>query len=796
MPVALSYPGVYLEELPSGTRAITGVATSVAAFVGRALRGPADRPVTIKNFADFERRFGGLWRGSTMSYAVQHFFLNGGADARIIRVGNSMRNAELSLPEGDQLIFRTTKPGVTGSIQVAAGSGPRLFQLTAPGLATTEVSTDPAAANYVVTVLAQPTVDVGIVGSVPSTPPPAGSYPLIASGALAEVAVPIPRPEITFVAATPGAAANDLIITISAAPSTASSAEFLIDAQGGPGPTLVSIDSADGNFVGTTLAGAWPIRLSGAAPTIAPLPGEHRLRGGTDTVAAAPAAVDITIGAGTLRLEAKTADAALEGTAVTISAGAGPTEFNIEHQGNTALVSTDSTSGSFVTTVLAGAPWAIQVQGTVPTTAPAAGVYGLSGGVDAATATSAEATAVITVPVMQVTAADAGAWGNSIRVRVDYQTSDETDASLFNLIVEELTPGGAVMATETFRNISTSPSHRRFAELVVNEQSTLVDIELDSTLRPATTGDGAMLLGGSDGLALTDNEVANGVKALETADIFTLLCTPPLSFDEGHDVGSSTLSEGVKICQQRNALYLVDSPSTWLDAEKAVIGATNADPVARDEHVAVYFPRVLMPDMLQEGRLRAFAPCGVVAGIMARTDARRGIWKAPAGTDATALGVRGLTVTLTDAQQGDLNKIAVNCVRQFPIIGHVVWGARTWKGADVLASEWKYVPVRRLAMFIKETLLRNSKWIVFEPNDEPLWSQIRLSFGGFMHGLFRQGAFEGDSPSKAYFVKCDGETTTATDRNLGVVNIIVGFAPLKPAEFVVIKLQQIAGQAE
>ena len=124
----------------------------------------------------------------------------------------------------------------------------------------------------------------------------------------------------------------------------------------------------------------------------------------------------------------------------------------------------------------------------------------------------------------------------------------------------------------------------------------------------------------------------------------------------------------------------------------------------------------------------------------------------------------------------------------------MVWGARTLQGDDRLAAEWKYIPVRRLALFIEESLYRGTQWVVFEPNDEPLWAQIRLNVGAFMHNLFRQGAFQGTTPREAYFVKCDKETTTQNDINLGIVNILVGFAPLKPAEFVIIKIQQMAGQ--
>jgi hypothetical protein len=158
--------------------------------------------------------------------------------------------------------------------------------------------------------------------------------------------------------------------------------------------------------------------------------------------------------------------------------------------------------------------------------------------------------------------------------------------------------------------------------------------------------------------------------------------------------------------------------------------------------------------------------------------------------------VRELSVKLTDGEHGQLNPLGVNCLRTFPVIGHVVWGARTLEGADRLTSEWKYVPVRRIALFIEESLYRSTQFAVFEPNDEPLWAQIRLNVGAFMQTLFRQGAFQGRTPREAYFVKCDKETTTQNDINLGIVNILVGFAPLKPAEFVIIKIQQMAGQIQ
>jgi len=211
-------------------------------------------------------------------------------------------------------------------------------------------------------------------------------------------------------------------------------------------------------------------------------------------------------------------------------------------------------------------------------------------------------------------------------------------------------------------------------------------------------------------------------------------------------------------------------------------------------NAAFYYPWLLAPDPKQEGRPRAFPPGGAVAGIYARTDATRGVWKAPAGTDASLSGVIGVTLPMTDGENGVLNPLGVNCIRRFPVYGTVVWGARTLRGNDEIGSEWKYVPVRRTALFIEESLYRGLKWVVFEPNDEPLWAQIRLNVGSFMNDLFRQGAFQGQTPKDAYFVKCDKDTTTQSDINRGIVNIIVGFAPLKPAEFVVLSIQQMAGQ--
>ena len=202
-----------------------------------------------------------------------------------------------------------------------------------------------------------------------------------------------------------------------------------------------------------------------------------------------------------------------------------------------------------------------------------------------------------------------------------------------------------------------------------------------------------------------------------------------------------------------------------------------------------------MPDSKLGDAVETFPACGIIAGIFARTDTQRGVWVAPAGTEASLGGVTP-EVSLTDKENGLLNPVGINCLRTFPVIGPVVWGARTLRGDDRLTDDYKYVPVRRTALFMEESLYRGTQWVVFQPNDEPLWALIRLNIGAFMNDLFRKGAFQGSKPQDAYFVRCDHTTTTQNDINRGVVNVVVGFAPLKPAEFVIIQLQQIVGQIQ
>jgi phage tail sheath protein FI len=456
--------------------------------------------------------------------------------------------------------------------------------------------------------------------------------------------------------------------------------------------------------------------------------------------------------------------------------------------------------------------------------------------------TQGDGSATFAANGLTLKAANPGNWGNQLSIRVDrLGISDEVveryglagivpTGQFFNLTVVENPPNGQ---RESFRNVSLHPlAGSRRVDRVLERESSLVRFDgtiadganlappdntaadADPTNRdnykPPKRGENVQKFANgvsSDPLVDTDYlgldannnpQPKAGIRALEKADLFNILCIPPDRRDG--DTTSTVYAEASLYCVLRRAMLIVDPPGGWgANKETAADAARDGLPDLNingtpARNAALYFPRVIEADPLREGQPDTFAPCGLIAGIYARTDRERGVWKAPAGLDAGINGIIGLQVNLTDDENGMLNPLGINCLRFFQVGGRVVWGSRTMRGADQLADEYKYVPVRRLALYIEESLYRGTQWVVFEPNDEPLWAQIRLNVGAFMQGLFRQGAFQGRTPREAYLVKCDKETTTQYDIDRGIVNIVVGFAPLKPAEFVIIKIQQLARQ--
>jgi phage tail sheath protein FI len=397
-------------------------------------------------------------------------------------------------------------------------------------------------------------------------------------------------------------------------------------------------------------------------------------------------------------------------------------------------------------------------------------------------------------------AASPGAWGNRLGAAIDrdginawtpkqFEEYGLAAADLFNLELSLRDEDGAVIASERLLNLTVreggGPAR---IDRVLAAQSLFARLDGALPAMPPDNGSAGPASGGDDGVALTsatylgDPERKTGLHQLDQLDLFNLLCIPPDR--PGGELDPAVRQAAARYCRERRAFFIADPPAAW--AELARQGRwAEFDPTALGiefddaANAAIYFPRPL------DGGEPA-APCGAVAGVYARTDANRGVWHAPAGVEAGIPGFDGLELELTDDSNGKLNPLGINCLRSFHDRGLVVWGARTLRGADSLNDDYKYVPVRRLMLYIEESLRRGTQWAVFEPNAEPLWAALRLQVGEFLHRLWVQGAIYDK------FVTCDATTTTQADIDAGVVNIVVGFAPLKPAEFVILMIQQIA----
>ncbi|MCK4762158.1 MAG: phage tail sheath family protein [Candidatus Aminicenantes bacterium] len=420
------------------------------------------------------------------------------------------------------------------------------------------------------------------------------------------------------------------------------------------------------------------------------------------------------------------------------------------------------------------------------------------------------AAAAVTVQNREATPADAitfsakneGAWGNSLHLQIEDGTDDSANTFKVSIrIAEPGTDSEEIKDTdprEVFDNLSMDTASRDYVMTVINNRSSLLSAVVlydpktqpdltNPDLRPAKTTDVIPLANGTDGeAALNETSYSSEFTRLDTITDFSLLAVP--------GIGTTIMMDaGMTYCSNRNlqdVFYIGEmSQDEDIPAEAEAFRGSIASP---NSYGAVYYPWIKALDPSGKSKEPVLLPpSGYIAGLFARIDSDRGVWKAPAGTEATLSGAVGLASILTDVQQGNLNRINVNCIRRFVASGIVTWGARTVTSDP----EWTYVPVRRMAIMLRVSIYNGLQWVVFEPNDEDLWGQIRLNLNSFMMTLFRKGAFQGSSASQAFFVKCDAETTTQDDINLGIVNVLVGFAPLKPAEFVVVKISQKAGQA-
>ncbi len=810
MPVKPTYPGVYIEEIPSGVRTITGVSTSIALFVGRVRQGPFEKPTLCLSFPDYERNFGDDTTVSQMTEQVRLFFENGGTQCYVTRIANGASQASVGLRAEDGvtgvLVVTAKNPGLIGeTIRLAVTyNGPQpestfnlevfRWQATATGQLVkadpelwSNLSMNPNSSRYAVDFLEQNSklVNAARDPGLPADPGVPGSSQ---SGRLIEYDNGTPSTLRSAWEARLGTtqSTNNFEISVGGAPYvlveldtinvgslTAASVPLFKTALGGAIEAAINAALPLGNTVTVTVPDG-PNPAASAAPNDRTC--QLRIESANSDVYVRPAstndlAIPLMLGTDQGGLEvSRFAGWRPAPTGITFRA---PTQFN-----TFAGLQQDAFSRiDFGPTVDDRVELGTSLQTTGATERMysdnfAASVNGNSDGVREKFALMADA-------VNDHAAATPGfnwraeVWGSRLaliptaggdNLSVAFATANATDISgQFANNVRYYSLG--VSGTGTFQ----VPAPGLAPDIPAGQAS-------DGS--PPNVGDY------SDAYQIVDREV----------DLFNLLILPA---DHGTGATAQTALYGPAsvFCQRRRAFLLMDAPSSWTNVQQATnpsSGVASLRVGLVKDHSAIFYPRLLIND---NGLEKRTGPSGAMAGLMARTDSSRGVWKAPAGTEAGVRGIRGIEHLFSDDENGVLNPKAINTLRSLPA-GIVNWGARTMDGDDDFGSEWKYIPVRRTALFIEESLYRGTKWVVFEPNDEPLWSQIRLNVGAFMHTLFRQGAFQGSSPRDAYLVKCDSETTTQNDINLGIVNILVGFAPLKPAEFVIIKIQQLAGQIQ
>ena len=742
MGVNPTYPGVYIQELPSAVHPITGVATSVAAFVGYTARGIDNRPEQIFSFADFERLFGGLAPDSELSYAVQQFFANGGTQAYVVRTPRTGA-------KDAQVVFGGMTFSALSSGQWA--NGQLLIDVDYNGV---DQTSDPTAFNVTITNLVDGSTEAFANVSLNSN---LNNYVMNVindfdnGSQLVKVQV----------AATPPTVAPTVTGLVGSALTIATVNGLL----GGSTPVAGTVALTNGStavggtgtsFLSAVKVGQWLVFAADSTNTL------YQVNAVTSDIA--------------LTLTSKYAGAT-ESTTATISNTTANGNYGVE-------LSTSSPTTP-------PAPLGISIKMFSNTTPLPQTVSGLASQFQKAINNAL----AVQMPGASVQCSVSGS-GNNQAIMVRALLPQVPDAAITLAApsaASGLSDGSVALGFKT-------PTTQNVAHYTLGTNNgTSVNSWGGAQFSSALGSDGIGLPGTGD--LIGDPSQFTGIYALEKVDMFNLLCIPDAtraapgnsSQLDGTVDPNSIFSAAITLCAQKRAFLLLDCPPFVNTVASAVDWKASGLTVS-DANGAAFFPRLRAPDPLNNYQLRTFAPCGVVAGLYARTDSTRGVWKAPAGTEATLSGVRGLVYKLSDAEDGTLNPLGLNSFRTFPVYGSVLWGARTLVGADAEAIQWKYVPVRRVALFLESSLYQGTQWVVFEPNEKPLWSAIRLNVGSFMQNLFLKGFFQGQTPAEAYFVKCDSETTTQTDIDNGIVNIVVGFAPLKPAEFVIIQIQQMAGR--
>ena len=799
MPVQVSYPGVYVQEVPSGVRTITGVSTSVALFIGMTNQGPLKVPTRVLSFAEFERVFGTDISSGQMTDQVRQFFLNGGQTAYIMRIAEGALAASSRLRDeansADVLTLEARSAGTIGDtvrvdVDYDTSSPESTFNMTIfreevdpAGVIQTvefesfkELTMRPDVGNNVVSVLE---LQSRLVTAKVASSPPAPIQGFSIAGTLMS---------------TTGTGVDELRNLITAADPLAVDAKgsfrIAVD-DGAPVPVEIS-RPVDSTAPAVNAAITVPVntRLAAVGKSVTV---EVVTVGGFNILQFVSSASD-----GSVRIT----PAPTKDIAVGMQMGAGQGGLEVDGY----AVQRPAPNGVFsVLGPLGPLPGLTALESFLGIDPNSVTDFTVNDSIDS---TGLHTTSLPAWPGLagatMVQGSFVGDQTNSllnVRENLDYLVTEVNDASVipwkanrhgFRMV---LTPEFGGPDADITADVSTSGGTNLGVGGDILDNTPNVHRYRLGTGLPGIYQTGVQ--GGSNGtfpIAARYTEAFDEVD--REVDLFNLMILPRASGQQDSD-RIPVWQPASGFCQKRRAFLLVDPRSVWSDFNAVTdssTGIANLRVGLVKDHAAVYWPGLTIN--APEGGVRDIDPSGSIAGLMARIDSNRGVWKAPAGIEANLRGVRGVEHAMSDPENGVINPEAVNAIRVFPN-GVVSWGARTMDGFDNSGNDdYKYVPVRRFALFIEESLFRGLKFAVFEPNDEPLWAQIRLAAGAFMNNLFRQGAFQGQKKSDAYFVKVDSETTTQNDINLGIVNVVIGFAPLKPAEFVIITIQQKAGQVQ
>lgn len=766
--VQVSYPGVYAVEIPSGVRSISGVSTSIAVFVGMTKRGRVFEPRRVLGFKGYEDVYSADTSMGEMTDQVRQFFLNGGEEAIIVRVAHGAESSTLPLTNEAGTTVMTVSARDEGDqgrelrvrVDYDTASPERTFNLTifretfdAAGLPVveqtevfTELGIDPVGPRYVQTIvnqksqLATVAVATTAVNAAATMAAYSASARLFANAAAAEAAI---------VSAIGSGSAGAFTVRVGSSPT--------VTVQVDPvGLDLNAVQAA----INARLAGHTPITVAVSHPTA----------NGPLRFTASAAGHDVLLGPASTLDIARALGLGTEqgGIEVGSHAAARPAASGLVSRLHGAAAGDLAALLNFGTATKADLD-AVGVTVDHPFTVPTAsiGYPSSTGTMTAGTRSATPSLANVQENLEAIAAALSAAssdWtatvhGHRLVLRAVYGAASSGTGAGFTSSDPSLTAANQIYASVTGRPSAGS------------------------------------LTGGTDGSAPELADYATAYDRIDQeVDLFNLLVLPHSAADTSVPSTRSTLwGPASSFCVSRRAVLLVDPEPILPTTDAMLAEIKNLRIGVAKDHAAVYWPRVT----ISSGGVRKNVDAsGSIAGLMARIDGSRGVWKAPAGLEGDLRGVLGVETALSDKQNGLLNPQAINVLRSFPN-GIVSWGARTMDGFDNSGNnDYRYLPPRRLALYIEESLVRGLRFAVFEPNDEPLWAQIRLAAGAFMNGLFRRGAFAGKTASNAYAVKADSETTTQADIDRGIVNVLILFAPVKPAEFIVIRLQQKAGQVQ